>query len=683
MSENRSPIPSRLYNAAKGGHVAGTADIIDDDKDKTQDVINKEMDSALENRYTKEETYSKTELNSLITTPSQKYVSVTATSQTTSATDVLPTTGVADTIYRVGNWDGTQYNDSVLSEYAWNGSAYIKLSTKSQIGEVYDISANHADTKYADLAAALGTNGANIPQSLRKGGMSVKYVQTYDNKYVQYRFLLSSSFTNDQFCNIDNWQGNEIDITNGRKDIFAIRDYLKNSILKLFSYLKIDRSGNIETKLLKTNNTKIRNLYIEDEEHNTLLKILSGFGVDLDGNIITKKFKSRLVNVLSQIEVDENGVIKTSSFDSSKKSALSGKKAVWLGTSIPATGYPTILGTNLGMTVYNESRGSSMCRMGRTTVGNAFGDDIGCSGVSWQNIVLSLSLSQEEKLRIFKRWTTENRRALMISEDGYTAEQVQNVVGYGEIMNGTFAGEDTEPTAALPTRKPIDFMDDVYIDSRKFCYSTSWNNSTDIEEDFGQINGLVEKHLNQSSFPDYWILDHGHNDGLPVDNDTLKTIPTDKFDRRYFIGAMNFIIDKILQYNPHANIVIIGHYSNQVGATNHAPDVCEAQEILANYWQFQFIKAWELLPFSQAVITTTGYWDSNHVWHDTGFDGTNHVGMNYSGINQNPRQINGVWVHDLTMKQVWMWDDLHPSTLETKTLYAKALTNEISNRFNY
>lgn len=145
------------------------------------------------NRYTKNEIYTKEEVNNLITTPNQEYISVTATEQTTVVTDVLPATGAADTTYRVGNWDGTQYNDSVFSEYAWNGSAYIKLSTKSQVGEVYDISANHADTKYADLAAALGTNGKNIPQSLRKGGMSVKFVQSSDNKYVQYR-LMSDSF---------------------------------------------------------------------------------------------------------------------------------------------------------------------------------------------------------------------------------------------------------------------------------------------------------------------------------------------------------------------------------------------------------------------------------------------------------------------------------------------------------
>ena len=38
-------------------------------------------------------------------------------------------------------------------------------------GSVYDISAAHNNQPYADLNAALGTNGANVPEPLRKGGM--------------------------------------------------------------------------------------------------------------------------------------------------------------------------------------------------------------------------------------------------------------------------------------------------------------------------------------------------------------------------------------------------------------------------------------------------------------------------------------------------------------------------------
>ena len=62
---------------------------------------------GINDAYTKGETYNKTEVNGLVDTPHQNYVTVQATAQTTDATDVLPASGqAADTVYRVSNWDG-------------------------------------------------------------------------------------------------------------------------------------------------------------------------------------------------------------------------------------------------------------------------------------------------------------------------------------------------------------------------------------------------------------------------------------------------------------------------------------------------------------------------------------------------------------------------------------------------
>ena len=183
--------------------IAGADEIYDDEKGAKQSDINAQTETALADRYTKAETYSQQELNSLITTPDVSHVSVVATSGTTAVTDVLPATGTADTIYRIGNWDGTQYDPTVYSLYAWNGTAYVCLAVRSFVGEVYDISANHPDgqgnpTPYADLAAALGSYGENIPADIRRGGMSIKFiqgtVQSSDNKYVQW-MLNSNTFT--------------------------------------------------------------------------------------------------------------------------------------------------------------------------------------------------------------------------------------------------------------------------------------------------------------------------------------------------------------------------------------------------------------------------------------------------------------------------------------------------------
>ena len=163
---------------------------------------------GISNAYTKSETYTKTEVNGLVDTPHQDYVTVPTYAS-------LPASGSKDTIYRVSNYNGStsQVDASVYSEYAWNGSQYVFLCVKSQIGEVFDISVYNNNAKYADLAAALN-GGANIPQSLQKGGMSVKFVQSSDNKYVQAR-CMAQDFTTD----VTQWQGVDDEPTFNSKNL--------------------------------------------------------------------------------------------------------------------------------------------------------------------------------------------------------------------------------------------------------------------------------------------------------------------------------------------------------------------------------------------------------------------------------------------------------------------------------
>ena len=180
---------------------------------KAQVLSNAEKAQVKTNLGLPQEIYSKTEVNGLITTPNQQYVTVPTFA-------FLPATGSVDTIYRVSNYNGStdQVDATMYSEYAWNGSFYTFLCVKSQVGEVFDITAYNSNTKYADLSAALGTNGVNIPESLRRGGMSVKFVQNSDNKYVQFRYMSSLTAAAD-FTNIANWQGVDDEPTAGSDNL--------------------------------------------------------------------------------------------------------------------------------------------------------------------------------------------------------------------------------------------------------------------------------------------------------------------------------------------------------------------------------------------------------------------------------------------------------------------------------
>ena len=136
----------------------------------------------------------------------------------------------------------------------------------------FDISAYHATggvlATYANLQAALGTNGANIPDALRKGGMSVKFVQgtvqSSDNNYVQAR-LMADEFTTD----ISAWQGVDAEPAAGSKNLVESGGVAKINLVPLLQH-----NGDIIDLLSSYENGTIVNG--EDVSSNTRVRT-SGF----------------------------------------------------------------------------------------------------------------------------------------------------------------------------------------------------------------------------------------------------------------------------------------------------------------------------------------------------------------------------------------------------------------------
>lgn len=97
------------------------------------------------------------------------------------------------------SWD----NNEIVEIY-YDGTSYYANNVEGNFKDgIFDISSYNLTegqpTKYTTLVEALGTNGANVPESYRMGGMMVKYVQSSDNKYVQY------------FLTKNEWSANEAD----------------------------------------------------------------------------------------------------------------------------------------------------------------------------------------------------------------------------------------------------------------------------------------------------------------------------------------------------------------------------------------------------------------------------------------------------------------------------------------
>ena len=262
--------------------------------------------------YTKSQTYTKTEVNGMVDTPHQNYVTVATYAD-------LPATGSADTIYRVSNWDGSANSGAgavdvtVYSEYAWddqsNPNKYVFLCVKSQIGEVFDISVYNNNAKYDTLADALGTNGEHVPQSIRRGGMSVKYVQNSDHKYVQFRLVATVWSTNPYF-----WERyNDVITANQSVSDLDFSDEEGNVLVRF-------KDGGIKTKnfdssedateeerglMSATDKTKLNTIEAGAQVNDVITDDVGGVDLDIsdeDGNILiqakeghiqTKNFNSR------------------------------------------------------------------------------------------------------------------------------------------------------------------------------------------------------------------------------------------------------------------------------------------------------------------------------------------------------------------------------------------------------
>jgi hypothetical protein len=382
--------------------------------------------------------------------------------------------------------------------------------------------------------------------------------------------------------------------------------------------------------------------------------------------------KSGIIEKVEKLESESNSI-----------ESWQGKKIVWYGTSIPAQGasnntsYPHICGKLLGANVINESQGASMVRIGKNIAepNNPLGDVYGIRGCSYTNVLYALSYTQKEKYDIMQNWTTEQRKA-NLKLQGYDDAELVDVVGYGELLGGDFVGDKTDDEQqTTPTAKPQDIMLNTYKNFRKSCLAMCWDNSDDIE-DFGLIEGKIQKYLTWDNMPDLFVFDHIHNDSYnESDLSKFADIPEDIYNRNTAVGAMNYVLKKIFDFNPRANVMICGTYNN---TTNQWYMVTKAQEVVADIWGIPLYKLWNFTAMQReqyVSVETNGYWDSNGVWQREGYNGSND-----SVSNNSPRQLeDGTWVHTISMLNSKMKDNLHPATKEVRTYMAKLIALYIKN----
>ena len=182
-------------------------------------------------------------------------------------------------------------------------------------GSAFDLSAYNNGTTYADLSAALTALNA-LPAAYKKGGMSMKFVQTSDNKYVQYR-LMADSWS----INTNDWALDECSyITNDTVYAKAITDILSNILLGIMrdgtiyqykAYIELLQAINAKIKELTTDKLNLPTTEISAIENNEWLRILcdndynifSGFSKNgkLFANIDYSVINTQIKNINNEI----------------------------------------------------------------------------------------------------------------------------------------------------------------------------------------------------------------------------------------------------------------------------------------------------------------------------------------------------------------------------------------------
>lgn len=387
-------------------------------------------------------------------------------------------------------------------------------------------------------------------------------------------------------------------IESGGNEVYDIRNIMTEKIIHL----------GIESTITFNDGYECTVHYYDENSNWLKLEILDGNSKTFDEHCFVRiVFRPSVIeNIENKKDVYDNITIINNPNYYVKNNYWKNKKIVWFGTSIPAgvvniggtqgeNSYPSLIGKALGATVYNESVGSSEVRGGTHGSYVTTADPNGYGGVSAPGLLLSMSLSSSEKIEIMDNWETKWKNI---------------ITWYGEHVD-------------------INGMRQDYINA-------SWDIKLSKYLSGGEIGQC-----------DLYVFDHGYNDGdRELGFTELDDMPSDITDRRYWIGAMSFLFKKILEDNPKARILIVGHYctdktwSDEKGLTKY---VCEAQEKLAKLWNIPIIKTWEHMGFSHIPITVNG--------------------------------------NQTTVAQQWMPDDIHPASDTSGDAlrhYANVLTPLIS-----
>lgn len=201
---------------------------------------------------------------------------------------------IATTAGSYSNFGSLEVSKGETAILQWNNGTWTKNAIKSmaefESGIIYDVSANNDGAVFESLQALLSSSNLStlIPTSVRYGGMSIRFIQSSDNKYEQFR-CIANEFTTD----VTKWQnvGNFLEEKETSYSEENVAGYITDKNKAII--VKINKDGSIN-RLVENDRDK-HTVHFED--------------VDIEGiaNLLTDKYKKIIASINDKAEVDFYG----------------------------------------------------------------------------------------------------------------------------------------------------------------------------------------------------------------------------------------------------------------------------------------------------------------------------------------------------------------------------------------
>lgn len=217
-----------------------------------------------------------------------------ATPTTNPGTPDGPVFYIATTAGSYSNFGSLEVSKGETAILQWNNGTWTKNAIKPmaefESGIIYDVSANNDGAVFESLQALLSSSNLStlIPTSVRHGGMSIRFIQSSDNKYEQFR-CIANEFTTD----VTKWQnvGNFLEEKETSYSEENVAGYITDKNKAII--VKINKDGSIN-RLVENDRDK-HTVHFED--------------VDIEGiaNLLIDKCKKIIASINDKAEVDFYG----------------------------------------------------------------------------------------------------------------------------------------------------------------------------------------------------------------------------------------------------------------------------------------------------------------------------------------------------------------------------------------